>query len=459
MKALFNFNLFFLLSSFGLYCQVCPEGDLILSNQEMVDQFLVDYPDCTKVNGNLCIGLCYDNFPNNSGIMDLSPLANLVQIQDSLIIQNNQDLHSLSGLENLVDINGAIDIINNFFLQETSAIQPLVNKSNRIYMSQNGLKQLDLFAGLDTIKTNVSLSGMIELKSLKGLEDIKVIQGNFSLTSSDRIQNIDQLSNLELVEGYLWFMSLDSLKNLDGLSSLEEVNGNIQLIYNRQLVNIEGMNNLKRANTLHLAGLPSLLSLTGLENLEEIENTFVISSINNITNLDPLENVIKVGNKLIIASCDNIQDISGLRNINSELMTPSENSPNLKISNNPKLSNCSIESVCQIIQNEFLTTEIQENENHCNTEDEILAMCTVNVNEETFSKQIVVYPNPTDGILSFSNLTEEIKDVIVVNTIGERVIVPVNNSKQLDLNGFANGLYSIIAVLPTQSQSFKILKI
>lgn len=96
---------------------------------------------------------------------------------------------------------------------------------------------------------------------------------------------------------------------------------------------------------------------------------------------------------------------------------------------------------------------------NCNTEVEILAECTVNVNEETFSKQIVVYPNPTDGILSFSNLTEEIKDVIVVNTVGEKVFVPINNSKQLDLNGFPIGLYSIIVVLRTQSHNFKILKI
>src|SRR5690606_9947078 len=79
-------------------CQVvypnCPEGDIILSTQAEVDQFIIDYPNCAVIPGALNI--------NDSGV---DPIINLdglhnIQMVNGLYLQNTT-FTDFSGLDAL----------------------------------------------------------------------------------------------------------------------------------------------------------------------------------------------------------------------------------------------------------------------------------------------------------------------------------------------------------------------
>lgn len=74
------------ISSYGNY--YWTNGDL--QNQLKYSQ--IDYPNCTEIEGYLLIG----SWDEDSDITDLSPLSNLISVEDSFTIYGNLQLTSLS---------------------------------------------------------------------------------------------------------------------------------------------------------------------------------------------------------------------------------------------------------------------------------------------------------------------------------------------------------------------------
>jgi len=460
MKQLVFSFLLVLFTPLHIYSQDCPEGNVTLASQEEVNQFIIDYPNCTRIYGDLKIGQCFENLTLicPTDIVDLSPLSNINQIDKSLLIFNTLNLTSLLGLENLENLNGAIRIVNSFSLDDISVLNPLVNKSTYFLLLNVAIEDLEVFAGLDTIKTNLSISYLQDLKSLKGLESTRVIKGECSISSLNRIKNLDYLNNLEIVD-QLRIGFCDSLQSLDGLESLFEVTEYLQLYYNDQLENIQGLENLQRAGNITFSRLSSLTSLNGLENLERIDGKLVFQSLFNIVDLNPLENLINVGIGIRMVSNDALKDISGLRNVDPNFMMPVESDQNFVMLKNQNLSNCAIESVCHILHDESLSSRFLDNSSGCSSNEEVLSFCTVNTGIIPINNSIVVYPNPTDRYISFENLPKEVKEVQIVNTVGHSVLISLNNSNQIDLNEFPKGLYTLVIELGKENILVKVLKI
>ena len=132
-----------LLFTFNLSAQ-CPSGGVTLNTQAQVNQFAIDYPNCTTITGSLFIS-GIGNSPTN--ITDLSPLnkittiggffqlylnplltninglSNLKNISSYLLIDNNSGLTNLNGLSNLTSITQDINILNNAVLNDISALK------------------------------------------------------------------------------------------------------------------------------------------------------------------------------------------------------------------------------------------------------------------------------------------------------------------------------------------------
>jgi uncharacterized repeat protein (TIGR01451 family) len=65
---------------------------------------------------------------------------------------------------------------------------------------------------------------------------------------------------------------------------------------------------------------------------------------------------------------------------------------------------------------------------------------TVGKHKEITSKnEFILYPNPSSGVFSFKD-TKNVKQVEVFNLLGEQIIVQ-GNQKQINLSGFAKGIY------------------
>lgn len=112
---------------------LCPTGDITLSTQAEVDQFKIDYPNCTQITGNLIVAA-------NSGttnITDLTPLENLTSVSGLMVIDNNQNLTSLNGLNNLTTVGGLLIIANNATLTNINGLSSLTSIGSHITIESN----------------------------------------------------------------------------------------------------------------------------------------------------------------------------------------------------------------------------------------------------------------------------------------------------------------------------------
>jgi len=96
----------------------CPAGNVTFTTQADVDQFGIDYPNCTEITGNLFIGIG----TGTSNITNLSPLSKLTTVGGYLAIYSTS-ASNLNGLHNLTSILVDIDIRSNSVLSDISALQ------------------------------------------------------------------------------------------------------------------------------------------------------------------------------------------------------------------------------------------------------------------------------------------------------------------------------------------------
>ena len=83
-------------------CQDCPSGILIFNNQTEIDNFLLDYPNCTQLEDDVRINGWTSNSSNLLG------LQNITSIIGDLSIKSTHNLEDLSDLENLTFIGGGL---------------------------------------------------------------------------------------------------------------------------------------------------------------------------------------------------------------------------------------------------------------------------------------------------------------------------------------------------------------
>jgi len=230
---------FCILATGSSIAQTCSIN-LTLDSQQAVDEFPANYPNCTRIDGEIII--------DGPSITNLDSLAHITYIA-YLLIQGT----------NLTDI---------------------------------ALNHLDTIGfGLD-IKNNESLVN-IQLNNLRHAVNVAV-EENVLLTNMT-------FNNLDIIDGSLLLINNNSLVNLEGFSNLTNVDGaNISL--NGNLNSLEGLNNLKSAGiALVLAFNPQLMDISALSNLTDVQNISI--GLTGLTNLNGLENVDYTGiNELDISS-------------------------------------------------------------------------------------------------------------------------------------------------------------
>lgn len=140
----------FLLFSLGAKAQ-CPPGNVILATQAAVDQFKIDYPNCTQINGYLRIGNQVINLDGLSNITtitgsldieapsltNIGGLSNLTSVEQDFQIVYSSSLTNLNGLGNLKTIQGFFLLIGNALLQNLNGLTSLVSVGQDIYIEDN----------------------------------------------------------------------------------------------------------------------------------------------------------------------------------------------------------------------------------------------------------------------------------------------------------------------------------
>ena len=107
--------------------QTClPEG-ITFTTQLEIDDFPLNYPDCTEIEGNVLI----ISTEGEVEVTNLDSLSALIAINGNLRIGNssfgNWLLTSLNGLSNLTTIGGQLRIINNPELENLTGLENLTS--------------------------------------------------------------------------------------------------------------------------------------------------------------------------------------------------------------------------------------------------------------------------------------------------------------------------------------------
>lgn len=134
------------------------------------------------------------------------------------------------------------------------------------------------------------------------------------------IQNLNSLEplfSLEKITGDLSLFAVSGLTNLNGLENLIEVEGAIHLAGLDNLENIEALTNVTNTTFVSLYFLSSLQSLQGIENIENI-SSLVLSALVNIQSIDLLDtmNLSSLEN-LTLSVLPNIDSLTALNQISS----------------------------------------------------------------------------------------------------------------------------------------------
>ena len=127
-----------------IYSQNCLPAGIIFDSQIDINNFAVNYPGCTAIDGNVTIE---ESMAGN--ITSLAGLAQLLSLNGDLIIQNNTDLHNLNGLENINFINGELSIKNNEDLENVAGLNGFNSISSHINIENN--PSLNTIAGLSNL--------------------------------------------------------------------------------------------------------------------------------------------------------------------------------------------------------------------------------------------------------------------------------------------------------------------
>jgi len=153
----------------------CPTGAVVLYSQAAINEFALNFPNCTEITGNLYIGP--GNLDAASDITDVSPLGNITKVTGTVYIQNNAVLQNLDGLK-INTITGRLFIGGDNLTNTNAQLQNI-----------NGLSHLTTIGAFLQIVKNPLLTDINGLSNLTSVaQDIEIADNNV-LADVSALQN------------------------------------------------------------------------------------------------------------------------------------------------------------------------------------------------------------------------------------------------------------------------------
>lgn len=165
----------------------------------------------------------------------------------------------------------------------------------------------DNYPGCIKIEGQVVIEGG-DIFNLNGLSQLQTVDQSFiirnchSLSSLDGLENLDSIGYFNNADGehlYSFRTGLaikynPLLNNLSALAGLKSIEGALEIKSNDVLTSLEGLEGLSQILRIHITNNHSLISLAGLDNLEEVFSCFTIGNNDALISLNGLENLISV---------------------------------------------------------------------------------------------------------------------------------------------------------------------
>lgn len=383
-----------------LIAQPClPEG-ITFATQEEIDNFQINYPDCTEIEGDVTVH-AIDNLAGlncltsiggnltleiNANLTNLDGLNNVNSIGGNLILEINTNLTNLYGLNNLISIGGNLIIAGNPALNDLTGLNKLEYITGKlgIYQNENlvnlnGLDSLSHIGG--SLHIGKFFMGNPSLNSLAGLDKLTTIGESIILKENHALTTLSGLNNLISIGGSLGIYRCFDLSELIDLESLNFIGGWISINQCHALSNLFGLESITQVEGIQIAGNQSSLNLSGLDNIYSVEKDIWIAENLFISNLVGLDNLNSIGQHLIIYGNESLANLDGLNNLSSI-------GGNLEIGRNDQGDNPSLISLEALSNLSFIGGGLLIN--HCNNLTSLLGL--ENIDSESIDS-LYIYEN------------------------------------------------------------------
>ncbi|MFK7980793.1 MAG: T9SS type A sorting domain-containing protein [Saprospiraceae bacterium] len=321
-----------LIVSIQIDAQTCLSGGINFTSQRNIDDFSVNYPNCTIIDGDVEI------YPT-SGISNLEGLRQIEQVNGNLTIIFWDDLENFEGLNNLESIGGNLRMDYLHGLEDFSGLENLQSIGGSFAINENST--FTDFRGLNGLKY-IGLDLVIQrcdsLQNLNGLDSLQFVGRSFNFFSNNYIDTLSGLEQLKEITdisissnttlSYLsLFTDLDSLlydleiganpnlEEIAGFDSLSFTGGRLNIQSNSSLKKITGLTNLQTTGEFRISNNNQLINLDSFQSLSIINGNFFLSSNDSIVNIKGLKNLSTVNGAFFINFNDLLSDLSGLENL------------------------------------------------------------------------------------------------------------------------------------------------
>lgn len=302
----------------------------------------------------------------------------------------------------------------------------------------NGLSVLSSIVG------GLSITGNVALTTLTGLNNVTSIGSSLTIVDN-AITNLMGLDNLISVGSKLRINN-NALTSLAGLGNLTSVGNLLSIQGNESLTDLTGLENLTSIGfTLIIGSNDALTSLTGLINLTSIGGcpaggSFYITENAALTSLAGLDNLTSIDEELIIERNDVLTSLTGLDNINGTSIK------GLYIDENPLLSSCEVESICEYLAAPNGTVSIYDNATGCNNQEEVRDSCEANavdINEQFIKDNLIIYPNPAAKTICIYLEGSFIDEIVFYNLTGQMMLKTNPENNTYNISSLKPGMYII----------------
>jgi len=313
--------------------QTCGQGFINFDSQASVDNFQINNPGCTIIEGDVSIG--GQDITNLAGLSDLveikgsfgvnadilqnlNGLDNLKTVDGNVNIVFNASLNTL-GLDNLQSVGGFFDIRGNGALDSLAGLHRLISVGKKLEISDNSnLLNLSGLQALTTIGEDLNVTNNAVLTAFHGFQKLKTVGGSVIISNNPALLNLNGLDSLMTIDSSLTISSNTMLTEINGLRGLVSVGKNLDINSNNVLGGDDWMPRLQTVRShFAIASNHGLDTLSGFNSLTQIGGSFGMSgnfNLKAITAFDHLENT---DNAFEIYGHYNLMTINGFQALNT----------------------------------------------------------------------------------------------------------------------------------------------
>ncbi|MDZ7704482.1 MAG: PKD domain-containing protein [Trueperaceae bacterium] len=206
--------------------QICEGSYVVDGSRSNVGRAITEVSNCVEITGSLEIEYMSSE--------DLSFLAKLTSVGETLTVNYNATLTSLSGLESLTNVGRNLHIESNNALTSLSSLAGLTSLNSLIIIQNDVLTSLGGLEALTELRGGLLISNNNALMSLDGLRGLSGLVGGLNIISNATLTSLSGLEGVTNVS-YIRIHGNDALISLDGTGNIAEDSGYTQIFQNPNL--------------------------------------------------------------------------------------------------------------------------------------------------------------------------------------------------------------------------------